>query len=151
MRQQALLHDGGARQFVGLARVFRGLGGGAGPAEEGTDAGLEFLGAKRLDEVVVRAGVQAREPVQFISACREHQDVGVGEFPEAAADFHAVEVGEVDVQGDQFGVGVLDCFDAGGPICGFRDDEIQLLKDNNEEAADILIIFNDDGMTLGRR
>ncbi|MDI2023666.1 hypothetical protein PJL18_04214 [Paenarthrobacter nicotinovorans] len=133
-----------------MARIFGGSSGRAGPTEQRADAGLEFFGAEGLVDVVIRAGVQAVEAVDFVGPGGEHQDVGIREFAEAAANLHAVDVGEVDVQGHQFGVGPADGLDAGKTVGCLGHHEVELLEDEYEEAADVGVIFDDDSMARGR-
>ena len=78
------------------------------PPEERPDAGEELVERERLREVVVRAGVQARDAVLHAVARREHQDRRPSvRRPQAAADLDPVDVGEHQVEQDHVVV-VLD-------------------------------------------
>ena len=77
------------------------------PPRERPQPGRELQQAERLDQVVVRAGVQAADPVADLVAGGEHQhghpDTGL---PQPAAQLEAVEAGQHDVQDDRR-IGIL--------------------------------------------
>ena len=71
-------------------------------AEQRADAGQQLLERERLDEVVVGAGVEARDAVRDRVARREHQDrCPVAVAAEPAAHREAVELGHEDVEHDE--------------------------------------------------
>ena len=56
------------------------------------DAGQQLLGAERLGDVVVGAGVERAHLVAFGAARREHQDRHARRLAHAAADLDAVDI-----------------------------------------------------------
>ena len=80
----------------------RGLGGGA--AEDGLHARRKLLGGERLYDVVIRAELEAEDPVRFFRAGGKDDDRNGGEVPvgaDAAADREPVRVRKHEVQDDE--------------------------------------------------
>src|ERR1019366_4404736 len=77
------------------------------PAGERPQPGGELQQAERLDEVVVRPGIQPAHPVSHAVSRGQHEHRGpLSLFPESAAELESVEVREHDIQDDR-PVGVL--------------------------------------------
>ncbi len=74
-----------------------GGGSGVGAAEDGTDAGGELAGIKRLREIVVRAQFQADDSIDVFAARGEHKDGDLALGAKALEDLEAVQTGEHDV------------------------------------------------------
>src|SRR5258708_5477812 len=72
-------------------------------AHHGLHACGELLGAEGLGHVVVGADLQAAQDVLFLVARGEHDDRGLGLVANAAADFEAVNLGQVAVEEDDVG------------------------------------------------
>ena len=69
---------------------------------EGADAGEQLGQGERLDEVVIGAGIEARDAVADRIAGGEHEDRGGGALAaEALGDVVAVHGGEHDVEQDE--------------------------------------------------
>ena len=77
------------------------------PPEERANAGDELLESEGLRHVVVRAGVEAGDPVLDLVAGREHQDRNAVTAPaETPADLEAVDHRHQDVEDDRVGLGL---------------------------------------------
>jgi hypothetical protein len=107
--------DGGGADGEGI----RDRGGAFVAAEEGADAGEEFLEREGFDEVVVGAAVEAVDAVVDVAFGGEEEDGEVfSAFAEFAAEGEAVEAGHHDIQEDEVeGLGAGE-FDAGGAVDG---------------------------------
>ena len=83
---------------------------GLGVTQRHADAGQQFGSAKRLGDVVVRAQIQAQDLVHLVALGGQHDDRdigGRGRALQAAADLHAVDAGQHNVQ--QYHRGTLMC------------------------------------------
>ena len=70
--------------------------------EQGADTRKQLLERERLDQVVVRPGVEACDPIRDRVACRQHEDrCPVAVAAEPPADRDAVELGHQDVEHDE--------------------------------------------------
>lgn len=79
------------------------------PAQDCADTGIEDPAAYGLDDVVVRACVEAAHDVGVVTTGREHDD---GHWPggaDAAADFETVGVRQHQVEDDQVGARCPQC------------------------------------------
>ena len=82
----------------GQAALGRGLGGVTGAAQHRLDPRHHFPGAERLADVVVGADLQAQQAVHLFHAGGDHQNRHLGETADRLAHFHAVAVGQHQVQ-----------------------------------------------------
>src|SRR3954447_7556233 len=76
------------------------------PTAQGAKPGSELLVRERLDEVVVRACVEAGHPVPDGVARGEHQDRDVGpRRADTAGDLEAGDVGQAEIEVDDLDAG----------------------------------------------
>ena len=92
--------DGQRADDERLLSLFRGHA-----AQHRTDARHDLAGGEGLDDVVVRADVQAEDAVGILVARGDHEDGHARYAADAPADLHAVDAREHDVQQDQRGRG----------------------------------------------
>ena len=88
----------------GQAALGRGLGGVTGAAQHRLDPRHHFPGAERLADVVVGADLQAQQAVHLFHPGGDHQNRHLRETADRLAHFHAVAVGQHQVE--QHGVEV---------------------------------------------
>ena len=53
------------------------------------DASDQFTRTEELGEIVIRTDGQAEDLIEFLSACRQHEDIYAGELPDLAIEFEA--------------------------------------------------------------
>jgi len=81
---------------------------GARPAKQGLQASDEFAWREWLGEIVVGADSEPDDPVDLLAACRQHQDVCVGEGPHLPAHLDAVHARQHQVEHDSVRLGLAD-------------------------------------------
>src|SRR6266542_3171178 len=91
---QIAVPDLGRRQILAVRRR---------PAQDGLHARDELTRIERLGEVIVRSHLEADDLVDVLVACSQHEDRYVACLTDAAADFDAVDVREIQVEHDQGG------------------------------------------------
>ena len=69
-------------------------------ADEGAQAGEQFVEIERLDHVIIRAGVETFDAVARLVARGEHENGSCFDFAEALENFPAVELGQHHIQDD---------------------------------------------------
>ena len=74
-------------------------------ADNGADARHDLARGERLDDVVVRADIQAENAVRILVLGGDHQDWNIGHRTDAAAYVQAVDAREHDIQQHQRGGG----------------------------------------------
>lgn len=67
------------------------------------DPGIDLPGPARLDDVVVRTGLQADDHVDGVAACCEVDDRDVADGTQPAQHLHTVDVRKHDIEQDQVG------------------------------------------------
>ncbi len=67
-------------------------------AHDGFDTGDEFAKSVGSDYIVVRAGLQAEDPVQLGAASGDGDDRDVAGGSDAATDFKTVEIGQFKIE-----------------------------------------------------
>lgn len=72
-------------------------------AHDGFDTGDEFTKPVGFNQVVVRAGLQAKDPVQLSAASGDGDDRDVTRGSDATTDFKAVEIGQFKIEQHQVG------------------------------------------------
>jgi hypothetical protein len=130
-----------------LGGTFRGS-----PADERPEPGQQLGERERLGEVVVRAGVQPRDPVGNAVAGRQHEDrAPVPGISEPPAHLKAVEIGQHHVEDDGV-VRVLrcepECFLA---VTGDVDGVALFLQAALEQSGHLHLVFHDQGAHGGKR
>ena len=83
----------------------------AGTPDNGAGAGHQFVGRKRLDHVVVGAGIETANPVTFLAAGRQHDDrrrPGFPPLPDHPANLDPRKAGQHPVEHDQVGAFLVD-------------------------------------------
>ena len=74
------------------------MGAGLSP-EDGAESGEQLRKSKGLEEVIVRAGVEAAHPVlHFAARCKHEDGRGAAAISKAAADFPTIHHGERDIK-----------------------------------------------------
>ena len=76
----------------------------------------EFARKKGFGDVVVGAGFQTHEGIQFLSAGGQHDNVSVGQQAQLADHFKAVNIRQAQIQRDRCGVVRPDRFHPFSPI-----------------------------------
>ncbi len=113
-------------------------------AQERAHAGEQLLALERLDQVVVRADVEALDAGLQRVARREHEDRHlVAALAQALGHVHAVEAGEAEVQDDQVreeGVRLLEGLDA---VAGELDLVALHAQRALEDVRDLLVVLDD--------
>lgn len=74
-----------------------------GVAESDTEAGKEFRYSEGFSDVVVGAGIEGGNLVALLAACGDDDDGNACPFAKASGNFHAVEVGQAEVEKDEVG------------------------------------------------
>lgn len=69
--------------------------------QHGPYPGLDDLGTGGLDDVVVGAGLQADDDVEVVTAGGQHDDRQLAALADPAADLHAVDAGQHEVEQQQ--------------------------------------------------
>jgi hypothetical protein len=103
-----------------------------------------FVG-ERLHEIVVRAGIQARDAIAHRVASREHEDAQAGSpFAQAPRDLQARDVRQSDVEDQRLDAGRLACGLQPAAAVGLQLHDVTiLLQQSLEEAAELRVVFND--------
>jgi hypothetical protein len=114
------------------------------PAEEGADAGHEFLEVEGFDHVVVGSGVEAVDFVGDGVAGGEHEDWG-GELvaAQAATEADAVDFGEGDVEDEEVVLGGGHAVPAHFAVGREIDDVLAIAQGFVEHFGEVDIIFDD--------
>ena len=104
---------------------------------------------ERLGDVVVGAGLEADDLVELGVLRGEHQDVGVAELADAAADLDAVDVGQAEVEHDQVEVVQRGGADGGLAVGGLVDVEALLDEQRADEHPVLRGVVDDEGARGG--
>ena len=117
------------------------------PTPQRPQPSRQFLERERLDEVVVRAGIQSRYPVAHRVACGQHQDLHIRPHrPDAARDLQAADIGKADIQDDALDAGsVLGDLQPRPPVRGQYDVPV-ILQEPLEQPGEPRIILDDEQM-----
>jgi len=119
-----------------------------GSAEDGFDAGGEFTGAERFDEVVVTTDFEADDAVDLGGTGGEKDDGHVGARADGFAEFEAGTVGQADIEHDE-GEGLRgECGESGltgGAPVGLESLGFQRVE---ECVSDGWLVFNDENFLV---
>src|SRR5579875_1037912 len=104
-----------------IAKGENGAGRAVAAAKERTDAGGQLFKGKRLDQVIIGAGIQASDPIWYLVTRGQHQNGDIPPRAQSSADFEAVQAGHHHVEDDQVGRTVAGDEEALGSIAGNID------------------------------
>ena len=121
---------------------------GGAPAAERPQPGGQLLVGERLDEVVVRAGVEPGHPVADRVARGEHQDRDLGPGrADAPRDLQAGDVGQAEIEDDDLDPGRrLGDVEAVEPGRGGLDDVAVFLEESPQQADEPRVVLDDEQM-----
>ena len=117
--------------------------GGGCVAESRADASHQFLGAERLDDIIVGAGIEGLDFVAFGVANGEHDDGDVARLANFAADVQAGHAGHVDVEKNQGGVIGAKLFEGLFACLGFEDGVALGAESCADDAANLRLVIHD--------
>ncbi len=119
-------------------------GAGCAAPDEGAEAREQLLHVEGLDDIIVRAGVEAAHAVLELVAGGEHEDWGFLGFAQAAQDFPAVHLGQHDIEDDAVVVIILGVeesrFAVGGAVHGVT----LLLQGLSQAAEQVRFVFDNE-------
>ena len=128
------------RLLVGLHRA----------AQDRLDARDDLVEAERLGDVVVAAGVEARDLVFGLVLRGEEEDRrGVAGAAEALGDAEPVHVGEHHVEDDQVGLLLEDGRDRLGAVGHGLHLETRESEARDEQVADVRLVVDDEDARCG--
>ena len=121
-----------------------------GAAQDRLDAGDDLVEAERLGDVVVAAGVQARDLVLGLVLGGEEEDRrGVAGAAQPLRDAEAVHVGEHDVEDDEVGLFLEHGRDRLGAVGDGPDLESGESQARDEQVADVRLVVDDQDARCG--
>jgi hypothetical protein len=119
------------------------LRGGPVPPHHCRHPGLNRARAERLPNEIIRTNLQSHHLVDLVRPGRNHDDVGVGEFAQPAADLHTVQIRKLQLQRDKVRAVFLDLQEAFGSGTGLKDGEaLQLKCPADEESHVVVALYN---------
>ena len=121
--------------------------GGAGPPQQGPDAGRELLGGERLGEVVVGAGLEPGHHVVGVGPGGDHDDRDVAVAADRPADLEAVDAREHDVDQHDVGGVAVERVEGVLAVVGLLDGPALVLEGHLDRGADAFVVF--DGQDAG--
>ena len=111
-------------------------------AQQRANAGNQFAGAERLDEVVVGAELQADDAVFDFALRREHDDGHVGIVANRAAHALARHAGKHEVEDNQVEMVLREFVKGVLPVADCRNPIVLALEIGGHRVADRLLVFN---------
>jgi len=113
------------------------------------DARDQLPDKERLDDVIVRAELEADDPVRLRGARGQKKDRDVADIrigPNPLADLQPVGIRQHDVQDDQ--IGSFSAAELDGPLAGLETDQREsfLLEVVLQEGEQVRIIFDEDNL-----
>ena len=149
----AVAVDGGDGEIDGDGAELEAGDGGEGflahAAEEGGDAGGEFVGVEGFGEVVVGAEVEALDAVGDLAAGGEHEDAAVEALlAHFLAEGEAVEAGEHDVEDEEVVAVVGGGAEAVGSGGGVGDVVALGGEEVGDDEGDIGFVFNEQDVRI---
>ena len=118
-------------------------------AQLGANAGAEFAGAERLHQVVVGARVQGCDLAALGTAGREHDHRHGRPLPQFADEFHAVAVGQTQIEHHQVGATRASLDEAALVVLRLVHRVALGLQRESHEAADMGLVFDDQNLAAG--
>ena len=113
-------------------------------AEHRVHAREQLLDLKGLDDIVIRAHLEAGDLVLGLALGREHDDRDLAVFADGLADLPAIHDGQHDIEHDEIGVLGLRQMQARSPVVRDEHLEAVLLQIQPQELGNIDIVLNDD-------
>ena len=104
--------------------------------------GLDSAGAEGLADKVVGASFQAHQFVYLVRPGRDHDHVGLGEFAHPTANFDAIEIGKVEVQGHQVRAVFLDAHQRVGPGGGLKNGKTLHLERPAQQQSNVGVVIH---------
>ncbi len=114
-----------------------------GTAEQRAHAGHELAGREGLDEVVVRAELEADDTVLDLALGRQHDDGHIGGIADGAADALARELGEHEVEHDEVELMLLELFNGRLTIADADDPVALALEVRRHGVANGLLVLDE--------
>jgi hypothetical protein len=100
-------------------------------------------GTERLGEVIIGAGLEPDQGVQFLGTGREHHDVGIRELADLPGHLKAVDVRQAKIQGDDVRIQGLGSQYALGAAAGHSHLKAGLGQDSTDQFANVVVILDD--------
>ena len=116
----------------------------AGAAQHGVHARKQLLDLEGLDDVVVRAHLQAGDLVLGLTLGGEHDDGHFHGLAQLAADLPAVHHGQHDIEQHKVGLDLLGHLDGLAAVGRVRDLEPVLLQVQTQQLCDVVIVLHDE-------
>ena len=116
----------------------------AGAAQHGVHAREQLLDLEWLDDVVIRAHLQAGDLVLGLALGGEHDDGHFHGLAQLAADLPAVHDGQHDVEQHEVGLDLLGHLDGLAAVGRMRHLEPVLLQVQAQQLCDVVIVLHDE-------
>ncbi len=118
--------------------------GAVGPRAAAAPAASEELGAvKRLDEVVVGAGIEAGHARLHVIACGDDEHGGGARCPDLPGHIHAIPIGQAQIKEHGIPVLGLEGLSRAGSRPGDGGVVALALERTGDRACDLFVIFDD--------
>src|SRR6185312_10619597 len=105
----------------------------------------EFAGRERLDEVIVRAELEAKDAIDLVLPCSEEEDGHRTAGADLAANIEAVAgAGKADVEDDDPGVLLTEDLEALLAVRSQQDAVALTTEIQVDQVGDVRIVFDDD-------
>ena len=111
-------------------------------AQQRAHAGQQLLALEGLDQIVVGPGVEPRHARLERVARGEDEDGHVALLAQPAADLHAVELGQAQVEHDRVGLEVVRLVERGLTVARDADLVALLVEGTAEHAGDIGVVLD---------
>ncbi len=118
------------------------------PAQPRPDPGHELLGLERLDDVVVRARLQADHHVDRVALRRQHHDRHAGLGSDQPADLNAVTAGQHQIEQYKIGFGLPKSSERFVAVRYERRLETLTTKHDSEHLGQCCVVVDDQDASL---
>ena len=121
-----------------------------GATRDGAESREEFAGGKGLGQIVIRADLEADDPIGLLTSRGQHQDRNIGRGADAAKDLKAIESGQHHVEEDGVpgsGQRLLDAIGAGMHGGDFVTERLEVL--DQQPAEFFVVIHQQDTARVG--